>query len=449
MFNLLNYLLCFTDKFEIALALWPIASFALSLPILAFLYHRDGRLKPWSAIGAYLSVLYLLALVCFTLYPLPSGTRGPGVTYGVKPNFNPLQFIFDIRAMGKVAAFQLLANVAFFVPLGFIELRAFGMKFPLASVLAFFCSLTIETTQLTGIFGLYPYSYRMFDVNDLMTNTIGGMLGWGIARVVGIILPVHELKDAAPTRNPGFVRRLVAFLLDLILILTLTAIIGAGVPAARRALGLSAADADMQLLFILLGSYFIVELVIPIAFGGCTPGGSFVRMTTNTADRFGWRRIAFAMLRAVVLAVCIALAPILFFVMVGFYLGKRCMPYDLAFCGGAHRESGDSEISTGGGAAHTGAKAQVKKRGKRAVSNGTDPTSASFGESVESSAVHHDGDVTVSAARASAHGLPLRSEDVPTAAHNARVEAALRAAAAALAANPETEMSDDDSRRGA
>ena len=92
----------FSESFTAAVLAWPFASFALTLPILALLYRRDGRIRLLSAAGAYLSVLYLLGIVCFTLYPLPEGDSGPGITYGLDPIWNPLHFVDDIAADGML-----------------------------------------------------------------------------------------------------------------------------------------------------------------------------------------------------------------------------------------------------------------------------------------------------------------------------------------------------------
>ena len=78
-----RFLAGYTDNFRAALALWPLASVALTLPILAYLYHRDGRLKFASVVSTYLAVLYLVGLGRFTLYPLPEGSSGPGISYGI------------------------------------------------------------------------------------------------------------------------------------------------------------------------------------------------------------------------------------------------------------------------------------------------------------------------------------------------------------------------------
>lgn len=46
-----NLLGSYSDNFAVALGLWPVASFILTLPILAYLYHRDGRIRFASAVA--------------------------------------------------------------------------------------------------------------------------------------------------------------------------------------------------------------------------------------------------------------------------------------------------------------------------------------------------------------------------------------------------------------
>lgn len=203
----MGFLLSFTDKFIVAFGLWPAASFVLTLPILAHLYHREGRLRFWSAAGAYLIVLYFLGLGCFTLYPLPAGDAGLGITYGIAPQLDPLAFIADIRKDGITAVLQIVMNIIFFMPLGFICARAFGMRLRSTAALGLVISLLIETAQLTGLFWLYPHAYRTFDVNDLMWNAGGAVIGWWAAEALARVLPPVERDEGGVTTAPGFVRR--------------------------------------------------------------------------------------------------------------------------------------------------------------------------------------------------------------------------------------------------
>lgn len=61
----------FSAPFMMSVALWPLVSFIVTVPVLAMLYHRDNRLGFGAALSAYATVLYLIGLLCFTLYPMP------------------------------------------------------------------------------------------------------------------------------------------------------------------------------------------------------------------------------------------------------------------------------------------------------------------------------------------------------------------------------------------
>lgn len=328
----------YSESFTAAVLAWPFTSFALTLPILAILYRRDGRIRLLSAAGAYLSVLYLLGLVCFTLYPLPEGDSGPGITYGLDPIWNPLHFVDDIAADGAPAVAQLVANVALFVPFGFFAGRGMRLGAPASVALGFLASLCIELAQLTGLFGVYPYAYRTFETTDLVTNTLGALCGWLLAKVSLRVLPgPGRLAPAAVTSSPGIVRRTVAFCIDMALAATASAIVESGLLLLLYALGGPPASVALLPVLALLGTMavLVVEVAIPWRHGGQTPGGAFVRMTCETCERQGARRAAFYAARMLVILCAVGLPGIeprltvVPFACLVFYLFKRKMPYDL------------------------------------------------------------------------------------------------------------------------
>ena len=47
-----SFLSSFSGSFKAAMILWPFLSFLFTMPILAFLYHRDGRLRFSQALAA-------------------------------------------------------------------------------------------------------------------------------------------------------------------------------------------------------------------------------------------------------------------------------------------------------------------------------------------------------------------------------------------------------------
>ena len=195
----------FSAPFMMSVALWPLVSFIVTVPVLAMLYHRDNRLGFGAALSAYATVLYLIGLLCFTLYPMPDDPAAYCATHHLHPQLNPLQFIGDIRADGLTAILQIVMNVVFFVPLGFIMKRVFRWKFAVALPVGFLASLLVETMQLTGVMGVFPCSYRLFDVDDLIWNTSGAVIGYGCAMLFDRLFPPRRTDMQTVTR-PGFVR---------------------------------------------------------------------------------------------------------------------------------------------------------------------------------------------------------------------------------------------------
>lgn len=345
----------FSGPFKLAVTLWPLASIVLTLPVLALVYHRRGRLTPASLVWSYLAVLYALGLACFTLYPLPEGTSGPGITYGLAPQLDPFAFVGDIRKDGMRAVFQIAANVALFMPLGYMEGYGLRWRWPKVLLTGFLVSLLIECAQLTGFFGLYPYAYRTFDVDDLLANTAGALLGLAFAAVVGRLVGRGEYVEPDITHRPGFVRRCVAAVIDLGLcsvgsVVAATAcafVLWQVVPGAATAgtdpqvsvAGVSMACSTLVAAVSWLAYtalLVLVELVAPATHGGSTPGGGFVRMSCETRERHGWRRALFYGARLFVFA-CVWTLPaalgggdwgLVTVACVALYPFLRSMPYD-------------------------------------------------------------------------------------------------------------------------
>ncbi|MBD7949985.1 VanZ family protein [Oerskovia rustica] len=202
------------------------------LPIVVWQYRRYGRLSWLRLLGSAAVAVYGVALVAYTLLPLPSGDLAQWCAqHGFSgPQLNPFQFVEDIRRdtagmsaaarLRSPAVLQTVFNVVLFVPWGVLVRRFFGWRLPLTVLSAFAASLLIETTQGTGIFGLIPCSYRLADVDDLLTNTLGGLIGALIAPVVLRWMP--RSTDLATERGvPRLVtvwRRWLGMLLDAFLV---------------------------------------------------------------------------------------------------------------------------------------------------------------------------------------------------------------------------------------
>lgn len=296
-----SFLSSFTPSFLIALLIWPFAAFALTLPILIAQYRRYNRLYARRAIGMYLFIFYLLGLVCFTLYPLPENAAAFCRQYHLSPQLNPLQFIADIQSDGLRAVLQIVMNFIFFIPLGVFARLLFRMRLRTVFITSFIASLLIETAQLTGVFGIYPCSYRLFDIDDLLINTIGGVAGY----VLAMLIPQRELGKAdkhAVVRKAGLIRHAVAFLIDDIANTTVTIFL-------------------LLIIYIIVGkdqAMMIRDIIPPVAtiiiFGivpylarGWSLGGVMVRLNHDDEKRTALRRILFYAIRTIFVMLLIML----------------------------------------------------------------------------------------------------------------------------------------------
>jgi len=183
----------------------------LLVPILLFQVRRYGTLNGPRLVGAAAVAVYGVALVAYTLLPLPAGDLAVWCAahgYG-SAQLRPFQFVADVRtetageslatALRSPAVLQVVLNVVLFVPWGVIVRRFVGWRLLPTVLSALGASLVIETTQYTGIFGLIPCSYRVGDVDDLLTNTLGGLLGALVAPVVLRWMP--RSRDLAAHRG--------------------------------------------------------------------------------------------------------------------------------------------------------------------------------------------------------------------------------------------------------
>lgn len=333
-----GYIGSFSGSFSAAVLVWPLFSLLCCLPVLVILYRRDGWLPLSTIFAIYASVLYAAGLVCFTLYPLPTGDSGPGITYGIPPILDPLNFIGDIQRDGAYAISQLLLNVVLFVPLGFIAKTLLRLGFPASLALSAAVTLLIETAQLTGLFGVYPFAYRTFEVDDLICNTLGGVVGWGLGQLAVRLVGREDAELPPVTRNPGFARRFVALLTDFVIIDVCSV-----APRIVIATGMKVALGDgfapdnpllHQLNFAIstvcfVIAFAIVEVVVPWRHDGCTPAGMFYRMSCESTARAGSCRATFYVARAAVLFALMAFLRYTALPLALFYLVARKMPYDL------------------------------------------------------------------------------------------------------------------------
>lgn len=123
-------------------------------------FHDHTRM-----IGYILFAIYLSGV--FAVVGLPDIRY---VRFDFRYNIVPFAYMFSDLT-------NTLLNVVLFIPLGFF-LPFFWERFhrfPYAVLFGFFTSMLIESLQI--------FTLRATDINDLITNTLGSLLGWILARI--------------------------------------------------------------------------------------------------------------------------------------------------------------------------------------------------------------------------------------------------------------------------
>ena len=168
--------------------------------LLAALHAMRGP-GAWRAWPLAASTLFFVAL---TQHPFPDRTHLSCPVPDTQILLRPFRFL------GAVAD-RVAAGVPVWTWFGDLPAAAVAMNFVLCALIGAALSrhatrlrwavlfgsglsLGVELTQLTGIWGLYPCPYRQFDVDDLILNTGGVVLGFLCVRAL-------DARARAPARG--------------------------------------------------------------------------------------------------------------------------------------------------------------------------------------------------------------------------------------------------------
>ncbi|MDB1087271.1 VanZ family protein [Streptomyces sp. ACA25] len=279
---------------QTALWVFPFVALLFVLPAAIMGYRRRGRAGGWSALLFYSFVFYLLAALLQTMMPLPTDIDAHCTVANYSsggPQLEPLHFARTVsqgtagdwspqNLVSLTSTWTSLFNLLLLLPLG-VYLRYYMRQGLLGTTaVALGTSLFFETTQLTGLWFVYTCPYRQFNVDDLLLNTLGAVLGWLVAGRLG-----HRLPAIAPDRERArygsrvtLPRRFLAYLTDLLgWLVGWTLVTGLVVAATDTTTG---REFGMQAGTVLGLAWF---WLVPAAFG-TTPGKRVVRLRIMRPD---------------------------------------------------------------------------------------------------------------------------------------------------------------------
>lgn len=218
---------------QTALIVFPILAVLLTIPYIMHQYRTYGATLPLRIVIIFSFIFYLLCCYFLVSLPLPPIEE---VAHYTTPKMQLIPFdslrdisfstslVWDdpstyLKALNEPSVLQVLFNILMCIPFGVYLHYYFRFSFRKTLLFSFLLSLSFECLQLSGLLFIYPRPYRLFDVDDLITNTLGGMIGYGISLIIARILPTREQLDERSYQKGMHVtafRRMLAFGIDVI-----------------------------------------------------------------------------------------------------------------------------------------------------------------------------------------------------------------------------------------
>lgn len=212
---------------------FPAIAIIFTIPYLIYNYKKYGSIMSLRLWIIYSFILYMLITYCLIILPLPSAEKAQALS-GHHMQLNPLNFIFDIIKNTKIdinhpksfltifnnwGFLTTVFNIFMTLPFGFYLRYYFQNNLKQVLIKTFLLSLFFELTQLSGLYFIYQGNYRLFDVDDLITNTLGGLLGFLLAGALTKFLPTRaeiDQKSYDRSQKISLLRRFIAMFFDIV-----------------------------------------------------------------------------------------------------------------------------------------------------------------------------------------------------------------------------------------
>lgn len=232
----------FYEPLRTALLIFPLISFALVTPYMFHQYRKYGSISVFRTLVIFSFIYYLMNAYFLVVLPLPE-RASVTTSYREMMQLRPFQFVLDLKnkwvldlgnpktyleALVQPVFTQVVFNVFLTLPFGVYMHYYFKKDFKTTVFYTMLLSFFFEISQLSGLFFIYPGPYRLFDVDDLMLNTLGGAVGYALAPFFEAFIPSKEDLDEmsfAKADRVGLIKRAFIYSLDYSLVRFLAALI--------------------------------------------------------------------------------------------------------------------------------------------------------------------------------------------------------------------------------
>lgn len=285
----------YLNSIKSALFIFIVASFIILFPAMIIQYRKYGSVSTRRSIILYAFLFYMIAAYCLVISPLPN-PDSVSHSYREMMQLVPFTFIRDffketvlvlsqpssyIKALTQGVVIQPLFNIFLTIPFGMF-LRYYFNRSVLETIIAsLLLSLFFELTQLSGLYFIYPGPYRLFDVDDLLLNTLGGFIGYYLPPLIRVFFPSREELDKESYikgQEVTYIRRLCAYSIDLFVISIISGIVK---------IALSYVKINSYDMLITISLYLLYFAIVPALRNKATLGQRLVKIKvcTTTSNR--------------------------------------------------------------------------------------------------------------------------------------------------------------------
>lgn len=149
---------------------------------------------------------YIGALIAVTMFPIPVDPQliADRTVDGIlRNNFIPFAtMVSAFRDGPDYFALQVLGNLVLLVPFGFllpvVWVPARRAKIGIGAILI--AALSIEAAQLV-VSAAIGYTYRQADIDDVILNVLGGLLGFGMFALCSYVLERWDGRRSSVSRS--------------------------------------------------------------------------------------------------------------------------------------------------------------------------------------------------------------------------------------------------------
>lgn len=154
-----------TKAINLLIELWPMLALFLIVLITLRLVYLKVNHKRFVLYKELLSLSFIIYILL--LFELVTSTDFESYSN----NFIPFKEMFRYELFSRLFIKNVMGNVLLFIPFGFFTSYLIKTKkIYVPVILTAIISITIETTQL--------YIGRIFDIDDIILNIIGGIIGY-------------------------------------------------------------------------------------------------------------------------------------------------------------------------------------------------------------------------------------------------------------------------------